>query len=189
MPREDSRQKIVAAARRAFYERGYDDTSFAQIAGISGVPKGNFYYHFPSKAELLQAVLEARRDDIGAALTGWEEELPSPKARLARFVRMMTNEADALIRYGCPVGSLLTELGKANAELHAEARAPLDLYVDWIARQLVAGGKTRKAARELALRAIARAQGAILTAHAYGDADLLKREAKDIERWLTELVA
>lgn len=189
MPREDSRQKIVTAARRAFYERGYDDTSFAQIASISGVPKGNFYYHFKSKAELLHAVLEARRDDIAAALEGWAQELPTPKARLARFVRMMTNEADALIRYGCPVGSLLSELGKANAELHADARAPLDLYVDWIAEQLTAAGKTRKTSRELALRAIARVQGAILTAHAYGDAGLLKREAKDIERWITALVA
>ena len=111
---KSARDRIVAAARRTFYERGFEDTSFADLAKAAGIPKGNFYYHFKSKAELLDAVLEARTASVEAALREWDEALPTPLARLRRFVAMMTAERDDLVRYGCPMGSLLTELGKIN---------------------------------------------------------------------------
>lgn len=187
MPK-DSRAKIIAAARRAFYERGYDHTSFADVAKVSGVPKGNFYYHFQSKTELIQAVLDARKADIRAALASWSASIPSPKKRLERFARMVTSETEDLVRFGCPVGSLLTELGKQSGDApHAGALALLDLYIAWASEQFAELGHSARAARTLAERLLSRCQGAIVIAHAYGDGAILRRELRDIERWLEEV--
>lgn len=185
--RGDSRTKIVAAARNVFYERGFKDTSFADLARASGVPKGNFYYHFPSKAELLTAVLDERRRDSQAMLSSWEHELGNPRQRLLRFVQMLTDEGDDLVHYGCPIGSLVTELGKAEPELHRDAQALLALYVDWVASQLVAAGHDAGSAQALALRVMSRCQGAIVVAQGYRDRRVLAREVEDIERWVASL--
>jgi len=189
MTASSSRQKIITAARRTFYERGYEDTSFADLAEVSGVPKGNFYYHFKSKAELLATVLRARVESVEGALQSWSTSIPMPQERLRRFVRMLTSEKEDLVRFGCPMGSLLMELGKKRQpELHEQARTLLDIYVGWAAGQFTELGQKPKASRILAERLLSRCQGVVLIAHAYGDTQLLNREVRDIEQWLAGFV-
>ena len=43
------REKILEAAEKLFYEKGYDDTSFEQIAGECGITKPLISYHFKAK--------------------------------------------------------------------------------------------------------------------------------------------
>ncbi|MGD9385294.1 MAG: TetR/AcrR family transcriptional regulator, partial [Thioalkalispiraceae bacterium] len=43
---EAIRQRIVAAADQLFYQHGYENTSFSDIADAVGISRGNFYYHF-----------------------------------------------------------------------------------------------------------------------------------------------
>ena len=184
MKRRESRDKIVEAARRLFYEAGFEQTSFADLAERSGIPKGNFYYHFRSKDELLTAVLDARIQHVRVCLEDWGQRLRSPQEKLRRFVRMMTSEETDLVQYGCPLGSLLTELGKRRADLREHARVMMDLYRDWLAARFVELGVSPRQASSLAVRILARTQGAVLMAQAYDDATLLRREVKDIESWL-----
>jgi len=181
-----TRDAIVAAARRLFYVRGYEKTSLAELAREAGVPKGNFYYHFKTKDDVLRAVLEARLADVSAALERWAADLPGPRERLARFVEMMTSQRDELASWGCPMGSMLTELGKKREDLQPDARAVMDRYVDFCAAQLAAL-PVEGDPRELALRLMARCQGAVLVAHAYHDPALLDREIADVQRWLDAL--
>ncbi len=51
---EDSANKklILATARKLYYDRGMDDVSFDEIAGICAVTKSLIRYHFGSKAQL-----------------------------------------------------------------------------------------------------------------------------------------
>jgi len=185
---DDPREAIITAARRAFYERGYDDTSFTDLARLSGIPKGNFYYYFKSKQEVLTAVLDARLRDAKRALASWEATLATPRDRLARFVHMLTASRDDLIRYGCPMGSLLIELGKKHDALQETAFEPMQMYVDWVARQLELAGQTGAAARTLAIRLLARCQGAVVVAQAYRDPAVLDAEVESIRAWVDELV-
>lgn len=58
MPREeDTRTRLIAAARRLFAEKGYAATSTRMIAREAGVNLGGIQYHFGSKEELHRAVL------------------------------------------------------------------------------------------------------------------------------------
>jgi AcrR family transcriptional regulator len=52
-----TRERLLAAARRLFGERGYEATSIEAVLGASGVARGALYHHFQSKAELFDAVL------------------------------------------------------------------------------------------------------------------------------------
>jgi AcrR family transcriptional regulator len=54
----DTRQEILDAALELFAEHGYDKTSLRQIAEQVGVTKAALYYHFPSKEQILVALLE-----------------------------------------------------------------------------------------------------------------------------------
>ena len=52
-----TRERLLAAARLLFGERGYEATSIESVLGASGVARGALYHHFQSKAELFDAVL------------------------------------------------------------------------------------------------------------------------------------
>jgi TetR/AcrR family transcriptional regulator len=65
----DVRSQILEAATRLFAAQGYGATSLGAIADEVGVRKASLLYHFPSKEELHQSVL----DQI---LQHWNETLP-----------------------------------------------------------------------------------------------------------------
>lgn len=52
-----TRERLLAAARRLFGERGYEATSIESVLEASDVARGALYHHFQSKAELFDAVL------------------------------------------------------------------------------------------------------------------------------------
>ncbi len=49
----NTKQKIVSAAWKLFYEQGYDDTTVDDIVYESGTSKGSFYHYFEGKDALL----------------------------------------------------------------------------------------------------------------------------------------
>lgn len=58
------REKILEAATRVFAERGFDGTSFGDIAKVAGITRPVVYDHFGSKEELHLVLLERERDRI-----------------------------------------------------------------------------------------------------------------------------
>jgi AcrR family transcriptional regulator len=57
MPRwePDARERLVAAAIQLFSERGFDDTTVAEIADRAGLTKSTFFRYFPDKRDVLAA--------------------------------------------------------------------------------------------------------------------------------------
>ena len=45
----NTRQAIVQACKRLFYEKGFHDTSYGDICRAAHVNRGTVYYHFDSK--------------------------------------------------------------------------------------------------------------------------------------------
>ncbi|QYJ03254.1 TetR/AcrR family transcriptional regulator [Nocardioides panacisoli] len=62
------REQFVAAARTALARDGVAGTSLRAVAAEAGVPLGTLQYVFPSKAQLLAAVIEDLGDEIAAVL-------------------------------------------------------------------------------------------------------------------------
>ena len=55
--KRDTRQLILDAAKALFNERGYNDVTLRDIAGVMGISKGNLTYHFKKKEEIIEALL------------------------------------------------------------------------------------------------------------------------------------
>lgn len=55
---QETRQRILDAAEKAFYARGVARTTLADIAALANVTRGAIYWHFNNKADLLQAMLD-----------------------------------------------------------------------------------------------------------------------------------
>ncbi|MFG2293424.1 ScbR family autoregulator-binding transcription factor [Streptomyces sp. NPDC048603] len=55
-----TRQAILEAAAVVFEERGYEAAKLSDIVSLARVTKGALYFHFDSKDELAQAVMEAQ---------------------------------------------------------------------------------------------------------------------------------
>src|ERR1051325_10505846 len=84
MTDQSTRDHIIAAADLLFYRRGYEHTSFADIAGVVRISRGNFYYHFKTKDEILDAVIAARLARTRDMLDRWEAEGKNPTDRIDR---------------------------------------------------------------------------------------------------------
>ena len=178
------RERLVEGARDVFHAQGVEGTTLADIAQAAGVPLGNVYYYFKTKDELVEAVVASRVQDVQAAL-GSLEQHRTPKARLKAFVRMLVGQADLTARYGCPQGSLCSELDKRDDAPGGSCIELMGAPIDWAERQFRAMG--RRDARELAIALIASYQGIALLTNTFRDPHMMAQEGRRLERWIDSL--
>ncbi|MCP2317125.1 transcriptional regulator, TetR family [Nocardia amikacinitolerans] len=178
-----TREHIVAAADELFYHHGFEHTSFASIAEAVRLSRGNFYYHFKAKDDLLDAVITARRARTREMLTQWESEAPDPVARIRKFIDiLLVNRAD-IQDHGCPVGTLTTELAKLDHSALDAASGLFTLFRDWLGTQFAHLGH-RDDADELAMHVLAASQGVATLANAFRDEAFIRREVGRLHEWL-----
>ena len=65
---EETRERILAVAGKAFAESGYQGASLNEIIRATGLTKGGFYFHFPSKEALALAVIAEKEDEMRTQL-------------------------------------------------------------------------------------------------------------------------
>jgi len=180
---QNTRDHIVEAADGLFYRHGYDHTSFADIAGAVRISRGNFYYHFRTKDEILDAVIERRLAGTRAMLEQWELAGATPADRIRSFIDMMVvNRAD-IKRYGCPVGTLCTELAKLDHDAQNDAGRLFTLFRQWLRRQFELLGRKAEADR-LAMHLLGRSQGISTLANAFRDDAFIRQEVAALHDWL-----
>jgi len=179
---EGNRQRIIDAADDLFYRRGYNQTSFQDISDATGIPRGNFYYYFKTKDEILSAVVNSRIADLSIILNQCESETDDARERLLLFSDMLDYKRDDVIESGCPIGSLSSELAKDDTELHEVSRQAFVLLRDWLKQQFGALGLNN--ADELAMDLLARVQGVTVMACAFKDVDFVKRSHREIKDWI-----
>jgi AcrR family transcriptional regulator len=81
---QDTREAILAAARKAFAERGFDQTSIRAIATSAGVDPALVHHYFGTKDELFLAVVQAPMDPatlLPQVVDGPLDELPERLVR------------------------------------------------------------------------------------------------------------
>ncbi|MCH8620493.1 TetR/AcrR family transcriptional regulator [Undibacterium sp. TS12] len=183
-----TRDHILEAADQLFYEHGFDNTSFADIADAVGISRGNFYYHFKSKDDILTAVIALRAEKIQTMLEQWDVEGGSPEERIRCFIRILITNRASIMMHGCPVGTLTSELAKLDHASQSQANSLFTLFRAWLTRQFVALGQ-KKDADMLAMHLLARSQGVATMANAFHDEAFIKSEVDQMYRWLAAVVA
>lgn len=101
-PRGAAREKIVRAGLELFYGGGVRRVSLEAVAEKAGVAPVTLYRHFPTKAELVTAVLEAAD---AAYLTAYRAAMDGagadPAARLQALFQALDNLAQGPAFRGC----------------------------------------------------------------------------------------
>jgi TetR/AcrR family transcriptional repressor of nem operon len=179
-----TRDHIVEAADQLFYRQGYEHTSFSDIAEVVQISRGNFYFHFKTKDEILHAVIDLRLANTRKMLEQWEIEGKQPADRIRSFIHILiANRAD-IKRYGCPVGTLRAELAKLNHASQPEANKLFTLFRTWLRRQFRLLGREADA-DALAMHLLARSQGVAILANAFHDEKFIKQEVEQMCDWLS----
>lgn len=86
---DDTRQRILDAARAEFTERTYAGTTIRHIAEKAGLATAALYYHFASKEALLDAVVSPAVEALSAFAVEAEAAQPCPPAGLAALVHRL----------------------------------------------------------------------------------------------------
>ena len=151
-----SRQAILDAALPVFVRDGFAGASLNQMIAASGLTKGAFYHHFPSKEALALAVLAEARERGAAALAA--EIGPQPTAWDRIWARPR-----AMVRLGAlggpgVLGKVVEELARDPA-LRDEVCGPIEDDLVVVTREFLDGqheGSVRSDvdARELAELAV-----------------------------------
>jgi AcrR family transcriptional regulator len=183
MAEPTTRDHIIQAADRLFYELGYEHTSFSDIADAVQISRGNFYYHFKTKDEILDAVINLRLANTRAMLERWEIEGKTPADRIRSFIHILIANRAQIKRHGCPVGTLCTELAKLGHPSQGEASELFTLFRTWLRRQFVALGRESDA-DQLAMHLLARSQGVATLATAFHDEKFIRQEVKQMCDWV-----
>jgi AcrR family transcriptional regulator len=140
----DTRAEILKIAAQEFARRGYVATSVQRIATRVGLTKAAVLYHFPEKADLLQALatplLEALDRMVKSA-----ERLPAPRARWAIIEGLL----DVTLEHRDLLRMSLQDLALSAATFERYRNAMLR------ANELVAGPAPSFAVRVRAAQAIA----------------------------------
>ena len=182
---ENNRARIIEAADELFYKRGYNQTSFSDIADITGIPRGNFYYYFKTKDDILAAVVEARIRHYQEGLLNCDSVSDNPRERLLAFADNMAANQDTVVDSGCPIGSLCAELAKDTEALQSKSREVFELLRDWIRKQFEEMGFAD--AENKAMDMLARMQGVAMMASAFKDHAYLQRSINDLKDWINSL--
>lgn len=183
-----TRDRIIETADHLFYQQGFEATSFADIAAAVGISRGNFYHHFKTKDDILDAVINQRLANTEQMLDRWEVSGNDPADRIRSFIHILIVNGDKIRKFGCPVGTLSSELAKLNHAAQSDAAGLFTLFRTWLCRQFVALGFGRQS-DGLAMHVLARSQGVATLANAFDDEGFLKSEVDLMCDWLDQQIA
>lgn len=115
---EARKNEILDTAKRLFMERGYEQTTINDILTASGVAKGSLYYHYKSKEDVLDGVLERMTGQIAnAAKAVADDPAMTAHEKVLRIISSV-NIAES------PDERMIRELhSPANALLHQKSIA------------------------------------------------------------------
>lgn len=116
-------------------------------------------------------------------LDGWLDSDQTPKQCVANFIGILLMNGKKIRSFGCPVGTLFSELAKLDHPGESGARELFDLFRVWLRRRFEEMGRADDA-DALAMHILARSQGAATLANAYPDEPFLETEVKQMLAWL-----
>jgi TetR/AcrR family transcriptional repressor of nem operon len=187
-----TREAIIAAAKRLIQIQGYNATSLDDVLRESGVGKGSFYHHFKSKEDLGYAILDEIVDSFLARTLEpcFADPDGHPLSQIRCFLdRVLESQREAGCVGGCPLGNLASEL----SDVHEGFRARLaGIFAAWRQRLTRALEEARRRglvipecrADVVAGFLVASLEGAILLGKVSKDVTLLDTCVAELERHL-----
>ena len=132
---EVRREEILDAAEKLFAAKGFDNTSTGDILDAVGIARGTLYYHFKSKEDILDGVIQRITDKLmrDASEIVRQKELPVLE-RLTKAI--MSLNVESKIGY-----EIMEQVHRPqNALMHQKMQATLLAGINPILAELVEEG-------------------------------------------------
>ena len=181
-PAADTAAQILDAAERLVQERGFNGFSYADIASELGVTKAALHYHFASKADLGDALIERYAERFFAALASVDGDETDAVVKLRAYAKLYADvfRDDRM----CLCGMLAADYATLPDPMRERVVRFFDDNEVWLARVLEEGRKAGSVRFEGSPRPVARTligslEGAMLVARPYHDVKRV-RDAADL---------
>jgi TetR/AcrR family transcriptional regulator, transcriptional repressor for nem operon len=191
---ESTRDRIIEAARDLFSRQGYAATGISQILRASRARSGSLYHFFPSKEDLLVAVLEKHRTTLEPKVLR-QPGGPRPDP-VERLFGILDTYRGVLIQtqftLGCPVGGLALEVSNTYPAVRRSIVQHFETWSTAINRLLTdAAGHLPADVDTIALarHVLATLQGAVMLARAYRSVEPFDQAVQQLRDYFERLIA
>lgn len=167
-------EDILTSARSLILAGGYDGFSYADISKVVGIRNASIHHHFPSKADLVRAMVVRHRENAEAGLASLDRNVADPLERLSAYVGYWeTCIVDGSVPF-CVCALLASQLPTLPAPVADEVRGYFRSLAAWLAATLALCAKQRRirligTAEVEADTFMAGIHGAMMSARALGD--------------------
>ena len=168
----NSKEAILAAAKRTAQAHGYSGLNFRDLADEVGIKAASIYHHFPSKADLGAAVARRYWEDTAAGLESMLAETSEPVRCLRQYPDVFRKSLESDNRM-CLCSFMAAEYDDLPEPVKQEVQTFADVNVAWLSRVLSAAAVVSAEESEQRARAIfAAVAGAQLIARSRSDISL-----------------
>ncbi len=167
---EDTRERIMTAARATVQAHGYNGLSFRDLAREIGIKSASVHYHFPTKGDLGAELARRYSENAQTKLDAISASTPDPAACLQRYAAIFRQALEKNNRM-CLCGILAAEYDELPDAVRTEVRAFGDVNIAWLAMVLgrVDEPRDAEATRQWAVSLFAAISGAQLVARSRND--------------------
>jgi TetR/AcrR family transcriptional repressor of nem operon len=175
--------RILDIAERLVQTRGFNSFSYADIAAELRLTTASLHYHFPSKAELGQALIDRYAERFAAALERINRDVADPRAKLEAYAGLY---ADVLRgKRMCMCGVLAAEYQTLPQPMRDAVIRFFDDNQTWLAAVLAQGDADQTlnldgSIDEVAQTILGTLEGAMLVARPYGDVARFSNTARHL---------
>jgi len=176
--KQDSRDRVLAAAGRGFRRHGYAGIGVDGLAKEAGVTSGAFYGHFRSKESAFEAALSEGLEGLRAGIERRRGE--DGEGWVERYIDVYLDERRTCeLGDGCVLQTLTPEVGRGAPQARIAFEAGLQSVVEEVALGLVRVPEGERKARAWALLSLL--SGAVTVARAMAD-PIAGRQVADAAR-------
>ena len=182
----DKRERLIEAAKRLFYSRGFAGTSLADVAEEAEIAVGNVYYYFKTKEQLAESVVDSYHE----AIQGWNLAASAgatPQECLKLWLRGYYEMSVEGEDWNCPFGRLLVDMRQHSERLGEMTATLYHSMMNWAEAEFLKLDPDAQVARGRAQTLVARAQGLGLLAVVLQNRQELLVHFRDIEAWIEQL--
>jgi TetR/AcrR family transcriptional regulator, lmrAB and yxaGH operons repressor len=162
--RSDSKERMIAAARRLFREHGYLGTALSDVVTESAAPRGSIYFHFPGgKEELATEVTLLHAADNIAHINRAAATTRTAAQLIAAFMARRRDElVSSNYREGCAIAPIVIESTPASGQLSDATRRAFQDQITTLSARLTEKGVPHDRAAQLATNVWTSLEGALI---------------------------
>lgn len=188
-----TRERLVEAARQLIAEQGYGPTTVAQVVKRAEAHPGSLYHAFPTKQDLLVAVLEnyltrLRPQIVDPAWRSVEDPIARVFALLGLYRKLLVQSGRM---FGCPIGSIALELHDPDPPVRALLAKNFDRWIGAVEECFVAA-KDRLPAdadpKRLATFVLTTMEGGVMLARTYRSLEAFDAAVESLRDYIARLM-